>query len=111
MNLCVAIALLLIVFVAGVNSTNNRLGCQIVAVLLHYLTLVTVFWMGIEAYNLYLQIVKVMAIYQRKFMLKAAVVGWGVPLLIVLATVIAAAIEHSGNNDAGRMFYYGNDNV
>ncbi|KAK3755021.1 hypothetical protein QZH41_011054, partial [Actinostola sp. cb2023] len=94
----------------GVNSTNNRLGCQIVAVLLHYFTLVTVLWMGIEAYNLYLQIVKVMAIYQRKFMLKAAVVGWGVPLLIVLATLTAAIIQYkqTGGTTA---FYYGNSDV
>ncbi|KAK3728437.1 hypothetical protein QZH41_009483 [Actinostola sp. cb2023] len=100
-------ALLLIVFMAGVNGTNSRLGCQIAAVLLHYLTLVTVFWMGIEAYNLYLQIVKVMAIYKRKFMFKAAVVGWGVPLLIVLATLTAAIIQYKQTGGTTE-FYYGN---
>jgi len=105
MNLCIAIALLLIVFLSGINSTKNRLGCQIVAVLLHYLTLVTVLWMGIEAYNLYLQIVKVMAIYQRKFMLKAALVGWGVPFVVVIGTVIAAAVESKDENT----HYYGNE--
>jgi G protein-coupled receptor 64 len=111
MNLCVAIALLLIVFAVGVDSTSNRLGCQIVAGLLHYLTLVTVFWMGIEAYNLYLQLVKVMAIYYRKFMLKACLVAWGVPAIIVIATVVAAAIEYNANEDSNRVFYYGNKNV
>ena len=110
MNLCIAIALLLIVFVAGINSTNNILGCQIVAVLLHYLTLVTVLWMGIEAYNLYLQIVKVMAIYQRRFMLKAVLVGWGVPLLVVAATLVAAIMQYK-QSDENISFYYGNDQV
>ena len=109
MNICVAIGILLVVFLVGVSNTDNP-SCQIVAVLLHYLTLVTVLWMGIEAYNLYLQIVKVMAIYQRKFMMKAALVGWGVPLVVVLATLTAAIVQ--GNRDNRAIdFYYGNNQV
>lgn len=111
MSLCVAIALLLIVFVVGVDMTSNELGCQIAAALLHYFSLATVLWMGVEAYNLYLQLVKVMAIYHRKFMLKASVFAWGVPALIVTATVIAAVIEYNPNEDSDRVFYYGNEEV
>lgn len=112
MSLCVAIALLLIVFVVGVDRASNwRLGCQIAAALLHYFSLATVLWMGVEAYNLYLQLVKVMAIYHRKFMLKASVFAWGVPALIVTATVVAAVIEYNANEDSARVFYYGNEKV
>ena len=46
-------------FVAGVDRTESYSGCILVAVLLHYLTLSSVSWMGVEAVNLYLLLVKV----------------------------------------------------
>ncbi|XP_048584322.1 uncharacterized protein LOC5520593 isoform X2 [Nematostella vectensis] len=104
-NLCIALGLLLVVFLAGASRPEPQLGCQIVAVLLHYLTLAVVLWMGVEGYNLYLQIVQVMATYQRRFMLKAVVFAWGVPAVIVAITATVAAVQITKN--PGSLFSYG----
>lgn len=98
MSLCVALMLLLIVFIAGAARTENLVGCRIVAVLLHYFALATVMWMGVEGYNMYMSFVQVMATYQSKFMLKASAVAWGVPGVIVIIT-IASATSYYGNED------------
>ncbi|XP_078355587.1 adhesion G-protein coupled receptor G6-like [Oculina patagonica] len=98
MSLCVALMLLLIVFIAGAARTENVIGCRIVAVLLHYFALATVMWMGVEGYNMYMSFVQVMATYQSKFMLKASAVAWGVPGVIVIIT-IASATSYYGNED------------
>ena len=98
MSLCVSLMLLLIVFIAGAGQTEHLIGCRIVAVLLHYFSLTSVMWMGVEGYNMYMSFVQVMATYQSKFMLKASVVAWGVPAVIVVITV-SAATSYYGNED------------
>ena len=49
--------LMLIVFVAGINHTEHRVGCITVGVLLHYLILVIWMWMGAEAILLFQKVV------------------------------------------------------
>lgn len=98
MSLCVSLILLLIVFIAGTEQTENLIGCRIVAFLLHYFALSSVMWMGVEGYNMYMSFVKVMATYQSKFMLKASAVAWGVPAVIVIITV-SVATSYYGNED------------
>ena len=61
----------------GIDQTNSSGGCAFVAALLHYLTLSSVCWMGVEAVNLYLLIVKVFNADVSYFMLKASLVAWG----------------------------------
>ena len=99
MCLCITLAALLIVFLAGAGRTENATACRVTAVLLHYLALATLTWMGVEGYNMYLAFIKVMATYQMKFMLKVSLVAWGAPALIVIPTV-AAATKYYGNDDA-----------
>lgn len=41
------------VFMAGINRTENRTGCIIVGVLLHYFVLVAWMWIGAEALLLF----------------------------------------------------------
>ena len=76
-SLCVALLGLYIVFLAGVDATGSRVGCIIVAVLLHYFTLASLMWMAVEAVNMYLLFVKVLNAYVSKFMIKASIVAWG----------------------------------
>ena len=57
--LCLSLLLLLIIFVAGVNQTKYPLICHVTSALLHYFTLTTFFWMGVEAINLYRAVVRV----------------------------------------------------
>ena len=88
--------MLLIVFMAGATRVGGMTGCRAVAVLLHYLVLAVVLWMGVEGYQMYLAFVKVLATYQRNFMLKISVFAWGVPAIIVAITA-AITITSYGN--------------
>lgn len=65
------------VFLVGIEQTSSHVGCIIVAILIHYFTLSSVVWMGVEASNLYLKLVKVFGSDVRHFMSKASIVAWG----------------------------------
>ena len=65
------------VFLVGIEQTSSRVGCIIVAILIHYFTLASVVWMGVEAFNLYLKLVKVFNADVRNFMIKASILAWG----------------------------------
>ncbi|XP_072025988.1 uncharacterized protein [Amphiura filiformis] len=84
--ICLSFTLLClyIVFLAGVDRTDSYAGCIVVAALLHYLTLSSVTWMGVEAVNLYLLVVKVFNADVSHFMLKASLAAWGAPLIPVI---------------------------
>ncbi|XP_033111318.1 adhesion G-protein coupled receptor G6-like [Anneissia japonica] len=82
-NLSISLLLLYLVFVTGIKKTSSETGCIIVATLIHYFGLSSVFWMSIEAMNMYLMFVKIHYAEIRYFMLKIYVVGYGFPLVIV----------------------------
>lgn len=50
--------------------------CISVAVFLHYFLLVSFTWMGLEAFHMYLALVKVFNTYIRKYILKFCIFGW-----------------------------------
>jgi len=78
LNLCVSLTILLIVLYVAEQFANSRLGCRVANVLRYYLVLVSLFWNGIEAHNMYRMLVKVfIAGEQSHFVLKAAIVAWG----------------------------------
>ncbi|NXG42747.1 AGRG2 protein, partial [Psilopogon haemacephalus] len=56
---------------------DTRGLCIAVAVFLHYFLLVSFTWMGLEAFHMYLALVKVFNTYVRKYILKFCIVGWG----------------------------------
>nr|XP_010952865.2 adhesion G-protein coupled receptor G2 [Camelus bactrianus] len=62
--------------------------CISVAVFLHYFLLVSFTWMGLEAFHMYLALVKVFNTYIRKYILKFCIVGWGVPAVVVTIVLI-----------------------
>lgn len=76
-NLALAELFSWIVFLAGINQTQDYIGCIAVAVLLHYLILVSFMWMLMEAVLHYFQFVKVLGTYIAKYMLKTALPAWG----------------------------------
>eukprot|EP00057_Strongylocentrotus_purpuratus_P016535 XP_011671009.1 PREDICTED: G-protein coupled receptor 126 [Strongylocentrotus purpuratus] len=64
--------------------------CGILAALVHFFTLSSMAWMGVEGINTYLIVVRVFDAYIPRFMLKASIVAWGVSGLIVLLTGMAS---------------------
>ncbi|XP_038052771.1 adhesion G-protein coupled receptor G2-like [Patiria miniata] len=98
-HFCFSLLMLYIVFLAGVDSARGSGGgCVFVAALLHYLTLSTMLWMAVEARNMYVSTVKVFPEDTPRYMVKACLIAWGSPL-IVLTVTLAAAVSHYDNED------------
>ncbi|XP_038052381.1 uncharacterized protein LOC119725091 [Patiria miniata] len=111
-HFCFSLLMLYFVFVAGVdNAKGSEGGCVFVAALLHYLTLSTMMWMAVEARNMYVSTVKVFPEDTPRYMLKACLIAWGSPL-IVLTITLAAATHHYGTEhycflEPGLVLYLG----
>ncbi|XP_072177359.1 adhesion G-protein coupled receptor G2-like [Diadema setosum] len=91
-NLCLALLGLYLVFVIGIDRRYPTVGCLIVGLLIHYFLLASMSWMAVEAVNMYLCFVKVFDAHVSKFMQKACLCAWGLPLLVC---IIIAALDHS----------------
>ncbi|CAL8267433.1 unnamed protein product [Merluccius merluccius] len=61
--------------------------CISTAWFLHYFLLASFTWMGLEAVHMYLALVKVFNTYVSHYMLKFSVVGWGVPMAVVIIVI------------------------
>ncbi|XP_065818807.1 adhesion G-protein coupled receptor G2 [Labrus bergylta] len=89
-QLCMALLLLNLVFLvdAWLALYPNALGlCISTAWFLHYFLLVAFTWMGLEAVHMYLALVKVFNSYISCYMLKFSLVGWGVPMIVVIIVI------------------------
>nr|KAF6491662.1 adhesion G protein-coupled receptor G2 [Molossus molossus] len=91
-QLSAALLLLNLVFLldSWVALYDMRGLCISAAVFLHYFLLVSFTWMGLEAFHMYLALVKVFNTYIRKYILKFCIIGWGVPAVVVTIVLIIA---------------------
>ncbi|XP_071853992.1 uncharacterized protein [Apostichopus japonicus] len=111
-HLCISLLCLYITFLFGIDSAiNSEWACPMVAGLIHYFLLCAIFWMGVEAMNIYLMLVRVFNMNISRFVLKGAIAAWGGPLVIV-GICMAASIEQYSDNgfcflDQGNVFYIG----
>ncbi|XP_072135477.1 adhesion G-protein coupled receptor G2-like [Mobula birostris] len=84
-NLCIACFLLNMNFLT--NEWISKLMvdgvCKTIAVFLHYSLLCTLTWMVIEGFHLYLLLIKVLNIYVKRYIQKLALMGWGIPAVVV----------------------------
>ncbi|XP_076606511.1 uncharacterized protein LOC143332675 isoform X2 [Chaetodon auriga] len=89
-QLCLALLLLNLVFLvdAWLALYPDAVGlCISTAWFLHYFLLVAFTWMGLEAVHMYLALVKVFNSYISRYMLKFSLVGWGVPMIVVIIVI------------------------
>lgn len=89
-QLCLALLLLNLVFLvdAWLALYPDAVGlCISTAWFLHYFLLVSFTWMGLEAIHMYLALVKVFNSYISRYMLKFSLVGWGVPMIVVIIVI------------------------
>ncbi|KAG9335316.1 hypothetical protein JZ751_005365 [Albula glossodonta] len=78
-NLSVALIGLNLVFLVNSWLSSYSEGlCIAVAAILHYFTLASFSWMGLEAVHMYLALVKVFNTYVPSYMLKFCILGWGI---------------------------------
>ncbi|XP_028419199.1 uncharacterized protein LOC114544912, partial [Dendronephthya gigantea] len=93
LNFCIALSVTLIVFIAAVEKTrtSSLAGCRAAAIALHYFLLAALFWMAVEAYNMYWAFVKVFSAPSRaKLLIKCCVFAWGTPAVVVGITMVVA---------------------
>ncbi|XP_061087666.1 adhesion G protein-coupled receptor E2-like isoform X1 [Conger conger] len=95
LHLCICLFIADLIFLAGISRTENRVGCGIVAGLLHYFFLAAFCWMFLEGVQLYRMVVLVFNTTLRPLIMVA--VGYGVPAVIV--TISALANAHGYGTD------------
>ncbi|XP_054437094.1 adhesion G-protein coupled receptor G2 isoform X3 [Pteronotus mesoamericanus] len=102
-QLCAALLLLNLVFLldSWVALYDMQALCISAAVFLHYFLLVSFTWMGLEAFHMYLALVKVFNTYIRKYILKFCIIGWGVPAVIV-SIVLTISPDNYGLGSYGK---------
>ncbi|XP_063058866.1 adhesion G-protein coupled receptor G2 isoform X2 [Engraulis encrasicolus] len=89
-QLCFALLFLNLTFLldAWLALYEEAVGlCISTAWFLHYFLLAAFTWMGLEAVHMYIALVKVFNSYVSRFMLKFSLVGWGVPMAVVIIVI------------------------
>ncbi|XP_049720450.1 adhesion G protein-coupled receptor G3 isoform X1 [Elephas maximus indicus] len=86
--LSVSLFLLNLAFLITVvnGSQGSNAACWARGAVFHYFLLCTFTWMGLEAFHLYLLVIKVFNTYFGHYFLKLSLVGWGLPALVVIGT-------------------------
>ncbi|XP_026570049.1 adhesion G-protein coupled receptor G2 [Pseudonaja textilis] len=94
-QLCIALLLLNLIFLldSWIALYEIQNLCISVAAFLHYFLLVSFTWMGLEAFHMYLALVKVFNTYVRKYILKFCIIGWGLPAIVV--TIVLAVSPYN----------------
>lgn len=97
LHLCVCLFLAKILFLTGIDKTDNQTACAIIAGFLHYLFLACFFWMLVEAVMLFLMVrnLKVVNYFSSRNikMLHLCAFGYGLPVLVV---IISAFVQPRG---------------
>lgn len=97
LHLCVCLFLAKILFLTGIDKTDNQTACAIIAGFLHYLFLACFFWMLVEAVMLFLMVrnLKVVNYFSSRNikMLHLCAFGYGLPVLVV---IISASVQPRG---------------
>uniref|UniRef100_A0A8C9Z833 G-protein coupled receptors family 2 profile 2 domain-containing protein n=1 Tax=Sander lucioperca TaxID=283035 RepID=A0A8C9Z833_SANLU len=88
-QLCLSLLLLNLVFLLdGWLALYPAVGlCISTAFFLHYFLLTSFTWAGLEALHMYLSIVRVFTPYLSRYMLKFSMIGWGLPLIVVIVVI------------------------
>ncbi|ETE72553.1 Cadherin EGF LAG seven-pass G-type receptor 1, partial [Ophiophagus hannah] len=91
-NLVAALFCSELVFLIGINQTENQFVCTVIAILLHYFYMSTFAWMFVEQLHIYRMLTEVRNInfgHMRFYY----VMGWGIPAII---TGLAVGLDPQG---------------
>ncbi|XP_051025112.1 adhesion G protein-coupled receptor G3 [Acomys russatus] len=86
MALSVSLFLLNLTFLinVGSGSQGSPASCCVRAAIFHYFLLCVFTWMSLEAFHLYLLAIRVFNTYFGHYFLKLSLLGWGLPVLVVI---------------------------
>ncbi|XP_055268645.1 adhesion G protein-coupled receptor G3 [Moschus berezovskii] len=90
-SLSISLFLLNLAFFINVGRglKGSNAACWARGAVFHYFLLCAFTWMSLEAFHLYLLVIKVFNTYFGHYFLKLSLVGWVLPALIVIGTGIA----------------------
>ncbi|XP_036373685.1 cadherin EGF LAG seven-pass G-type receptor 1-like [Megalops cyprinoides] len=91
-NLVVALFFSELVFLIGINQTENPFVCTVIAILLHYFYMCTFAWMFVEGLHIYRMLTEVRNINHGHMRFYYAI-GWGIPAII---TGLAVGLDPQG---------------
>ena len=75
-QLSIAIFLMLLFVLVGLDRTETEIGCTIMSLFIQYFTLATVFWMGAEALLMYKKLIIVFGKITVKYIVIVSLVCW-----------------------------------
>ncbi|XP_071800900.1 adhesion G-protein coupled receptor G6-like isoform X2 [Asterias amurensis] len=113
-NFVISLILVNLFFIAGSLTAEFKDYlidelCTAMAICLHFSLLAAMAWMAVQAFNLYMALVKVFEVYYSHFILKIMLGGWGIPLVIVGVTIGVDLQNYGSTNDicwlSGISFY------
>nr|XP_015208138.1 PREDICTED: cadherin EGF LAG seven-pass G-type receptor 1 isoform X2 [Lepisosteus oculatus] len=81
-----------LVFLIGINQTDNPFVCTVIAILLHYFYMCTFAWMFVEGLHIYRMLTEVRNINHGHMRFYYAI-GWGIPAII---TGLAVGLDPQG---------------
>ncbi|XP_053319484.1 adhesion G protein-coupled receptor L3 [Spea bombifrons] len=89
-NLCISLFVAELLFLIGINRTEQPIACAVFAALLHFFFLAAFTWMFLEGVQLYIMLIEVFESEhsKRKYFY---LVGYGIPALIVS---VSAAVDY-----------------
>lgn len=76
-QLCIAILLMLLVFIVGIDRTENTIVCTTISALIQYFTLASAFWMGAEAVLMFKKLIIVFGRTTSLFIGLVSLICWG----------------------------------
>ncbi|XP_062373889.1 cadherin EGF LAG seven-pass G-type receptor 1-like [Sardina pilchardus] len=91
-NLVAALFISQLVFLIGINQTDNPFVCTVIAILLHYFYMCTFAWMFVEGLHIYRMLTEVRNINHGHMRFYYAI-GWGIPAII---TGLAVGLDPQG---------------
>lgn len=68
---------MLLVFVVGIQRTENLIVCTAISSLIQYFTLVSAFWMGGEAVLMFKKLIIVFGRTTKSFIVVVSLICWG----------------------------------
>lgn len=89
LHLCISLFIANFIFLVGISQTGNRVGCAVVAGLLHFFYLAAFCWMCLEGIQLFRMVVLVFNTTFKTLYMMAG--GYGVPAVIVAISALVNA--------------------
>lgn len=89
LHLCISLFTATLIFLVGISRTENKVGCAVVAGMLHFFYLAAFCWMCLEGIQLFRMVVLVFNANFKTIYMMAG--GYGVPAVIVAITALVNA--------------------